>query len=231
MTEQIDYYNRFGEQNRSDILSCPEPHLWTTDYKEKGRIYHEMEERIKAQEYLVEKYFDRKFPVLDVGCGFGRQAYLLAKKGFKVVGTDTSKVFIDIANDLFRKNQYDGKFLCADIMKMQIEGSFKQILLLDVLEHVPPAQRNAFIKQLSNLTGVGGILIVSLPHIKKRLSSQINNRFRKAITQHFSFFKNHEEHPYPIPQKTEIIKLTSKYYIVTRFQESRESDYYIFEKR
>ena len=86
-------------------------------------------------------------------------------------------------------------------------------------------------KQLDRLTEPGGVLIMSLPHVKKRLSSQINNRIRKAITQYFSFFKNLEEHPYPIPQKGEIINLTSKYYIVTGFHESKESDYYIFEKR
>ena len=231
MAEQVDYYNHFGEQNKSGILSCPEPHLWTTDYEAKGRMYEEMKKRIKTQEELIDKYFDKQFPVLDVGCGFGRQAYLLAKKGFKIVGTDTSKVFIDIAGELFQKHEYKGKFLCADIMKTSLDNSFRQILLLDVLEHVSPSQRNTFIRRLHGLTVQRGVLILSLPHVKKRLSSQINNRVRKAITQHLSFFKNFEEHPYPIPQKREIINLTSKYYIVTGFHESKESDYYIFEKR
>ena len=116
-------------------------------------------------------------------------------------------------------------------MKTPLDSSFRQILLLDVLEHVPPDERKVFMQKVDRLTEPYGVLIMLLPHVKKRLSSQINNRVRKAITQHLSFFKNREEHPYPIPQKTEIINLTSKYYIVTSFHESEESDYYIFEKR
>ena len=83
MTEQIDYYNRFGKEHKSAILNCPEPHLWTTDYEQKGRIYVEMKERIEKQQEFVARYFDKTFPVLDIGCGFGRQAYLLAKKALR----------------------------------------------------------------------------------------------------------------------------------------------------
>ena len=57
MAAQIDYYNHFGEKNKSGILSCPEPYLWTTDYEEKGRMYREMKARIQKQEEFIDKFF------------------------------------------------------------------------------------------------------------------------------------------------------------------------------
>ena len=79
MPGQVNYYNRFGKKYEQDILNCPEPELWTTDYHEQGRVYREMKERIKQQQELILDHFDKKFPVIDIGCGFGRQAVLLAK--------------------------------------------------------------------------------------------------------------------------------------------------------
>ena len=75
-----------------------------------------MKKRIDQQKELIAEYFTNKFTVLDIGCGFGRQAVLLAKMGFKVTGTDTSDVFIQIASKLFEKNNYKGEFLCTDII-------------------------------------------------------------------------------------------------------------------
>src|SRR5438552_16689581 len=37
--------------------------------------------------------------VLDVGCGPGRHAHALARRGIEVVGVDISQRFVDIAND------------------------------------------------------------------------------------------------------------------------------------
>src|SRR5215470_5867380 len=90
MPDQVEYYNRFGELYKEDILTCPEPEFWTTDYKTRGRVYTEMVQRVEEQGALVEEFFTNTVPLLDIGCGFGRQAIFLAKKGFNVIGFDTS---------------------------------------------------------------------------------------------------------------------------------------------
>jgi 2-polyprenyl-3-methyl-5-hydroxy-6-metoxy-1,4-benzoquinol methylase len=148
MPDQVTYYNQFGEQFEQSILDCPEPELWTTDYEEKRRIYHEMKERANQQEKLFNEFLNPAHPVLDIGCGFGRQAFLLAKKGFTVTGTDTSNAFIEIAKKLFEKHNYKGIFLCLDIVTEKLNQQFNQLILLDVLEHIKPNQRNIFFNRL-----------------------------------------------------------------------------------
>lgn len=231
MSAQVDYYNRFGELYKDSILSCPEPEYWTTDYATKGRIYLEIKKRIDQQAVLIDRFFKNEFPVLDIGCGFGRQSILLAKKGFSVTGTDTSESFLNIAKSLFLKHEFTAEFLNTDFIQDEFTQKYKQLLLLDVLEHINPFRRTEFINTLNSTAAEGAILIISLPQVKKRLSSQLNNRIRKKITQHFSYFLNSEEHPYPIPEKNELLKLTQQKFSLLKFIESAETDYYVFQRK
>lgn len=231
MLDQIKYYNQFGERNKENILNCPEPELWTTDYDVKGRVYQEMKERVKKQEELINDHFNKNVPVLDIGCGFGRQAFMLARQGYRVTGTDTSDVFIGIARDLFRKNGFPGEFICTDIARDNlITDTYDQILLLDVLEHVKPFERKTFLAKLYNIARQGAKLIISLPHVKKRITSQLNNLARRKVTQHITYFAKREEHPYPIPEKQTIIKLAESFFHLNSFVGTPETDYYVFQR-
>lgn len=231
MNNQVSYYNRFGKQFEQSILDCPEPALWTTDYAKKGGVYQEMKIRVAQQQAFITATFTKEDPVLDIGCGFGRQAFLLAQHGFSVTGTDTSDVFIDIATKLFDKYGYEGQFYRIDLLKGERPGGpYKQLLLLDVLEHIRPFQRRKFIKQIFQLAAPGAKLIISLPHVKKRFSSQVNNRIRKQITQHFTYFTNREEHPYPIPERNDIVKFIQGLFSIESELITPETDYYVLLK-
>ena len=231
MPAQTDYYNRFGNEFREAILACPEPHLWATDYEEKGRIYREIKERIAQQESLIDAHFNTAFPVLDVGCGFGRQAWLLAKKGFAVTGTDTSETFIQIAESLFEKHHLQGHFLCLDLLTQSLNEVFTQVLLFDVLEHIKPFQRKVFLEKIAAAMEPKGMLLLSLPQVKKRWRSQVNNNLRKAVTQYLPFFQNIEEHPYPIPREKDIVLLSQNQFRILQSTATTETTYYVLERR
>jgi len=231
MPVQTRYYDQFGSLHAQAILSCPQPEFWTTDYAEQGRIFKEIKSRIDKQEKFISNYFKAGIQVLDLGCGFGRQAILLAKKGYQVTGMDTSPVFIDIVRKLFEQNNFMGDFSCTDLLKDNwSKGKFKQLLLFDVLEHIPPGRRKLFFQKIGEITEPNAILLLSLPHVNKRWSSQLNNRVRKNLTKHFSWFFRREEHPYPIPQKRDIIRLAGDLFQVREFETTSETDYYVMQK-
>lgn len=229
MPAQINYYNQFGNAYRQSILTCPEPEYWTTDYAEKGRVYREMKARIEQQYKLADDYFTVQWPVLDAGCGFGRQSVMLAKKGFEITGCDTSEVFISIAKELFAKLQLRGEFVTGEIKHLK-GRHFNQAILFDVLEHIAPHKRKQLVSQLASVIIHEGILLLSLPHIKKRWTSQLNNSIRRRITGLFAFFRNREEHPYFIPQQKDILRLFGKQFSLDKFTAAGETDYYVFRR-
>ncbi len=134
-------------------------------------------------------------------------------------------MFIDIAKDLFKKHNYSGTFLCADLMKTQLKESYKNILLLDVLEHIIPYQRQNFIKKIYSITQPNGKVIVSLPNETN------DNKISKAIKQNFAYYTNREEHPYLIPQKDDVEKIAKKYFSIVDFLATPETFYYVLERR
>ena len=229
MFGQLEYYNHFGKLNKTAILTCAEPELWTTDYNEKGRIYTEMLERIRHQTFLIEQFFSNNHSVLDAGCGFGRQAMILAKKGFSVVGVDSSQIFIELAAELFERHHLRARFLRGDLMELSLP-QFPQVILFDVLEHINPSARKIFLEKLHALSLQDATLIVSVPHLKKRFTSILNNKLRKKITQHFSYFLAREEHPYPIPTPAEVTRLTNGLFTILKFEQTPVTDYYVLRK-
>jgi len=65
--------------------------------------------------------------VLDVGCGPGRHAHLLAQAGIEVLGIDISEEFVDIAS---RKAVAGSRFLKLDAREMQFDKEFDAVISL-----------------------------------------------------------------------------------------------------
>lgn len=225
MPGQETYYNQFGERHKASIIGSDEPHLWTTDAHEKGKVYQEMKKRVGHQERFIDDYFDKAFPVLDIGCGFGRQACLLASKGFRVYGIDTSQAFVDIAKDLFAKHRYQGVFACTDLMKTKPGATYKNVLLFDVLEHIIPLRRRRFVRKIYDAMEAGGIVIVSLPHEKA------DGNWKKRIKQFIPYYTNKEEHPFLIPQKKDVERLAGGLFALVDNLVTEETDYYVLKKQ
>lgn len=224
MPGQETYYNQFGQQHKAAIMASPEPHLWTTDAHANGAVYCEMQKRVANQEHFIDKYFDRNASVLDIGCGFGRQAFLLAKKGFCVHGIDPSDAFVNIAKDLFARHNFEARFERADLMKTKLDGAYKNVLLFDVLEHIMPFRRRRFVKKVAEATQAGGIVIVSLPH------DTAGTTWKKRIKQYFSYYTNKEEHPFAIPQKADVERLLTNLFRVVDSLVTKETDYYVLKR-
>ena len=68
--------------------------------------------------------------ILDVGCGWGRHAIELAKRGFVVTGIDYSPALIAEAKREAKRAGVEVKFLCGDMRKMEFDGQFDAALSL-----------------------------------------------------------------------------------------------------
>ena len=71
--------------------------------------------------------------ILEVGCGNGKTAVALAKRGYRVTGMDFSQKAIDICRELIM----DADFVCASVLNIPFEnGSFDGVAAFHVLEHL-----------------------------------------------------------------------------------------------
>lgn len=68
--------------------------------------------------------------VLDVGCGPGRHALALARRGVEVVGVDASEEFVALARDAARGEGLDATFKVLDVRALAFDGEFDAAICL-----------------------------------------------------------------------------------------------------
>lgn len=75
-------------------------------FNEKGTVQHYAKAVAnvglwKSEKLLFNRYFDRKFNLLDIGCGAGRATFGLWEEGFlSVLGTDLAETMVEEARDI-----------------------------------------------------------------------------------------------------------------------------------
>lgn len=68
--------------------------------------------------------------VLDVGCGPGRHALALARRGFDVLGVDVSAEFVDLARRAAARERLPARFEVLDARDLAFDGDFDVALCL-----------------------------------------------------------------------------------------------------
>jgi 2-polyprenyl-3-methyl-5-hydroxy-6-metoxy-1,4-benzoquinol methylase len=103
--------------------------------------------------------------VLDVGCGEGVNAVLLAKLGASVTGIDISPKAIDLAR---RRAQANGvadraTFLCSPLEKANLPPASFDVVWADAILHHLISELDFILRLLVACTKPGGILLFSEP--------------------------------------------------------------------
>ena len=231
MSDQIDFYNEFGRLYRDSIINSKDPANWTADPDPESAANRQMRGRTSRQEMLIKKYFVKAFPVLDLGCGYGRQTFMMSKNNFSVIGVDSSRVFIDIGTELFRKHQLGVKFICTSVMDFADDKKQLQITLFDVIEHFTSSDRKKFIRHLAeNICDRKAKVILSFPYMNSRsLKDRLINAY-KGLTSGIPVLSDKKEHPYPIPYRNEFEELIGPYFRVMEFSNSKDTAFFVLEK-
>ncbi len=100
--------------------------------------------------------------VLDAGCGSCAKSILLAKRGFRVVGTDYAQSALDLAAQTLKTNGLSDRITLRreDLTTLSFpDGQFKYIVCWGVLMHVPEVQRA--LAELARVLAPGGVLVIS----------------------------------------------------------------------
>jgi SAM-dependent methyltransferase len=83
---------------------------------------------------IIKKYNPSAKTILDLGCGTGIHANLLASEGFQVTGVDLSTEMIEVANDKkntdYSENRDSLNFISGDIRSLRLEEKYDVVVSL-----------------------------------------------------------------------------------------------------
>lgn len=106
------------------------------------------------------KFFVRPgMKVLDLGCGIGITTSYLRSLGADAIGIDISPKLCEYAREKF-----GGKFLCKDILKLDLNQQFDLILMADIIEHIPLPQHDKLFNILKKHARSGTLILIYLPN-------------------------------------------------------------------
>lgn len=100
--------------------------------------------------------------VLNAGCGSGELSFILAQNGFKVIGFDLDKDYIDLANINVKKMKIKNcSFVVSGIETYKSKIKYDAVIATDVLEHIKD-DKYAF-KKLNTFVKKNGSVVITVP--------------------------------------------------------------------
>jgi SAM-dependent methyltransferase len=100
-------------------------------------------------------------PVLDVGCGVGDVTFLLASRGYDVVGIDVSSVAIAAATDGARERGLDtAQFVHGDVRDLTFDEHFNTVVDCTLFHSLPVESRDGYLKGARDAAAPGATLFM-----------------------------------------------------------------------
>ena len=128
------------------------------------------------------------YSLIDIGCGDGRFLREVAKRypRAELLGVDYSERAVQLAKALNPNLNYKA----VNIIEESLPDRFDVATLVEVLEHIPPAQIDAFLKAIAGVLNDNGWLILTVPHVNNPVSAKhyqhfTSNHLHKLLVPHF----------------------------------------------
>lgn len=178
---------------------------YNQEYVEK---YAQKEGEGRIEKILENIEFNRTQEILDVGCGNGFLAMLIADKVHKYIGIDISKEFINDAKERVTFRNCSFKKVELRDFARNSNKKFDLIFLLDVTEHVPDYDLLPILKDCIKLLKPKGQLVMHTPNKDYFMEFLKDKGFLKQTWGHIAV-RNPEEYK-KILSKSGFRKVTVK---------------------
>lgn len=100
-------------------------YAYAYDFLYKNKNYNKECDFIQG---IFKKYSLKPKTILDLGCGTGGHALILAKNGYKVTGIDRSKEMLAIAQRKARERNLNVKFINQNMEKLDVGKSYDAVI-------------------------------------------------------------------------------------------------------
>ena len=113
---------------------------------------------------LLREYGVEQGIVLDLGCGTGTLTQLLARKGYDMIGLDSSQEMLQIAMEKREQTGLDILYLCQDMREMELYGTTAAVVsLCDSMNYLLEYQDLVRVFRLvNNYLDPGGVFIFDM---------------------------------------------------------------------
>jgi len=185
------------------------------DYQKGGKAWATLSEGIHPlfKSLLMKSRFDHKH-ALDIGCGTGKYAVFLKKKGFAVDGIDSSDTAIRMTKKALGKNV--GRILKSDMFRFRIpKDKYDLIISVATIQHGLKKNIQKLITQIHSSLTKGGKVFISLPDYESSKKWDTFQNHKNLGSKTFAPMSGPEKGlPHSFYTKAEAQKLFAKFRIV-----------------
>jgi ubiquinone/menaquinone biosynthesis C-methylase UbiE len=114
--------------------------------------------------YLYATQFVNDKVVLDIACGEGYGAFLLAKHAKKVIGIDISQEVVFRASNKYIRHNLEFHIGSVAAIPLKVNEAFDIITSFETIEHVSEEDQKKFLLEVKRLLKPNGLFIVSTPN-------------------------------------------------------------------
>lgn len=135
-------------------------------------------------EALFKKCNNQPKTILDLGCGTGEHAIILAKRGYKVTGVDRSSPMLEIARKKSKNKGLEIEFIEGDLTNMSLNRKFDAVIsMFAVMSYQTTNEAVSSVCRLARESLVpGGLFMFDCWHGPAVLTDKPTTRIREIIS-------------------------------------------------